>query len=108
MVDSRLALTMSGTALVAPQRTHRFSWPLFNITLSRFQALRFLMFEPSCAFQLSSIHFATSVGGADQSHSVEPPASGGLASGVLLSRGVVASALALPASRPTAASLPPG
>jgi hypothetical protein len=96
---------MSGTALVAPQRTHRFSWPLLSITLSRFQALRFLMFEPSCPLQLSSIHLATSLGGADQSHSVGP-----LASGVLLSLDVLASAPAAPASRPVAvaASLPPG
>ena len=48
--------------------------PLFNITLSRFQALRLLMFEPSCAFQLSSTHAATSTGGSEKSQAVAPPA----------------------------------
>src|SRR5207253_2154859 len=63
-----------GTALVAPQRTHRLSCPLLNITLSRFQSLRVCTFIPSCPAQLSSIHAATLAGGADTVHPPLPAA----------------------------------
>src|SRR6478609_9765319 len=65
--------TVAGTAEVAPQRTHRFIEPLFNITLSKFQAFRFLMLVPSSELQLSLTHADTLVGGADQSHGPVPP-----------------------------------
>src|SRR6478736_358119 len=65
--------TVAGTAEVAPQRTHRFIEPLFNITLSKFQAFRFLMLVPSSELQLSLTHADTLAGGADQSHAPVPP-----------------------------------
>jgi len=65
--------TVAGTAEVAPQRTHRFIEPLFNITLSKFQAFRFLMLVPSSELQLSLTHAVTLAGGADQSHAPVPP-----------------------------------
>src|SRR3954470_877277 len=73
MVVVRFMLTVAGTAELAPQRTHRLSEPLFNITLSRFQSLRVLMLLLSCEPQLSLTQAETFAGGADQSHAPEPP-----------------------------------
>jgi hypothetical protein len=46
--------------------------PWFNITLSRFQAFRVLTLLPSCAFQLSSTHAETLLGGAAVSQLAVP------------------------------------